>query len=141
MSYYLPLAGSQVSADGYPIKFVYHGGFPAGQTDVEVFDLAGDFQRIKQPSPGSIVRAAIQIVSPRTAGTLTAYPTVNGVKNTTYLNLVLNASFPSECSSEILNKLFTFQRDDKIGCMFTSDGSWAPITESIEYTLWVLYNM
>ena len=126
-----------------PIKFRYSGGFPISQTDVEVYEAAGSFQRILMPSAGSIVKATLQSTADRTAGTLTAEPTLNGTKAVNdALDMVLDAGTTNNDRAEVApgTTNLTFAAGDQLGSKMTSDGSWAPVTSDIEITYWVVFN-
>lgn len=125
------------------LKFMYFGPFVAGQTDVEIYDREGQFQRVLMPAPGSIVRTALQSTSPRTAGQLTAEPTINGAKVTNNaLDLVLDNPTPNDdyAAVAIGQAGLTFAAGDKLGVRFTSDGTWANGGGTLEFNLWLAFN-
>ena len=124
-------------------KFIYQGGFPISQTDVELYEANGSLQRIVMPSNGSLVKATMQATSDRTAGTLTAEPTIDGTKVTeNALDMVFDGSKANDDYAEVAPATtnLTFSAGEKIGVKLTSDGSWAPTDEDIEVTLYVVFD-
>lgn len=122
-------------------KFAFMGGFPASQTDVAIYEINGSFQQILMPAAGSIVKATMQGVSARTAGTLTGKPAINGVAaGSSALNMVFDGTTTNDDKAEAAAGVITFSAGDKIGLLLTSDGSWAPVNIDIEATLYVVFN-
>ena len=125
------------------LKFVFFGGFAAGQTDVEVFDAEGVRQQVPMPSAGSIVKTALYSDSARTAGTLTAEPTIEGTKVTENgLDTTLDGTTTNDDVAEIApgTANLTFTAGQKIGIMLTSDGSWANASGDIVIDVYVVFD-
>lgn len=126
----------------HPYKFIYFAGFPAGQTDVVVYERDGNFQEILMPKNGSIVASTLQCDGPRLAGTLTAEPTIVGVEAGNGLDLTLDGITVNDAKATTNPGTagLTFTAGQKIGAHLTSDALWSPITSTIEYTLWVVFD-
>ncbi len=126
-----------------PYRFVYRGGFAAGQTDVEIYGVDGALNQILLPSSGSIVKMTLQSSSARTAGTFTAEPAINGTKVTVNdLDCVLDATTTNDDRAEVAPGTtgLTFSAGDKISVMCTSDGSWDPTNSDIVVIIYVIFN-
>jgi len=129
-----------------PYTFTYQAptvGFPQSQTDTEIYDRDGIFQQVLLPSAGSIVKTTLQSTGARTAGALTAEPSINGTKVTANdLDLTLDGSTTNDAKAEVApgTTNLTFSAGDKIGVMFTSDASWANATGDLVFTAYVVFD-
>lgn len=131
--------------DKMPVKFqfAFFGGFPVSQTDSEMFDSDGVRQNVPMPSAGSIVKMSLYSDEDRTAGTLTAEPSINATKSTSNdLDLVLDGSTVNDDVAEVAPGTtgLTFSSGDEIGVMLTSDGSWANASGEIKVDIYVVFN-
>jgi hypothetical protein len=123
--------------------FSYRGGFAASQNDVEIYEAAGSFQQVVMPSAGSIVKHTLQSSSARTAGSLTAEPTIDGTKVTASdLDLTIDDDPTNDAKAEVApgTTNLTFTAGQKLGVKWTSDGDWAPVDSDIESRLYVVFD-
>lgn len=138
-----PLTSSDRDRLPTRISFVYRGGFAVSQTDVEFFSAGGAFQQVLMPSAGSMVKTTLQSSAARTAGTLTAEPTINGTKVTANdLDLTLDGSTTNDDKAEVApgTTNLTFTAGQKVGVKVTSDEDWAPTTSDLEFCLYVIFD-
>lgn len=125
------------------LRYAYRDGFAANQTNVAIFEAAGNLQQIIMPAAGSVVKTTLQATAPRTAGTLTMRPSKNGVAFiSSALNRVLDLTNATSNYGEVAagSADLIFAAGDNLGCLFTSDASWAPQTSTIEGGLFVVFN-
>ncbi len=117
----------------------------ASQTDVALkvvstFDGtavgANDVVQVVMPYPGSIVGVTVSASAARSGGTLTVAAAKNG--STVGLTAVLNATDTQWARSTQGREADRFDAGDRIGCLITTDGSWAPTTADIVAEVWVI---
>jgi hypothetical protein len=113
----------------------YQDNVAATQTDVELLQ-GGSNRGFIMPEDGSVVAIGVRTNDARTAGTLTVDPTVNGTK--TGLTAVLNATDTTYKTNRQDPGLDTFVAGDRISCVITTDGSWAPTTADIDVVVGVV---
>ena len=138
-----PLTLSDRALLPVPVKYAYLGGIAISQTDTEAYEVNGVFQRIVMPFAGSIVRTTLQASAARSAGTLTAEPTINGTKAVANdLDLALDGTNAQKHYASVAPNTtnLKFVAGDELGVKLTTDGDWAPTTSDIEFTMFVVFD-
>lgn len=137
---------TKADRDRVPVRFdfAYYGGLAAAQTDVELYEGGmGIHQRVLLPSAGSIVKTTYQSTGARTAGTLTAEPTLDGTKVTENgLDLVIDDDPTNDAKAEVAPDTtnLTFTAGQKLGLMATTDASWANGSGDIVVSIYVVFD-
>ncbi len=125
-----------------PIEFLFDSPFLSNQSDVEIFDAKGLFQRIAQPKSGSIVGILVQLTGNVTAGQLKLQPTINGTKcagTSTALDITLTSGNKATANVAFATNGFNFNSLDEIGVMATSNLAFSGNVK-ISVTLFTAYN-
>jgi hypothetical protein len=126
------------------VKFRYDGGLAISQTDVEPYEASGLFQRILMPKAFHLLAITVQLTADRTAGSLVVEPTIDGTKLTpTGLNLMVDDAPANDAKAAVAVLAasgYNGTAGQKIGVKLTSDGTWAPVTASIEVTLFGVFD-
>ena len=121
--------------------YLRYNGIDVSQTDQIVYQSAGNFDGIVMPAAGSLVKATLQSVSARTAGTLTVEPTIDGTKAAnSALDLILDGTTTNDDTAEVAPATITFTSGQKIGAKVSTDASWAPTTSTFEYKLFFVFD-
>ncbi len=110
-----------------PHKFVYYN-LPANQTDIEM-SYEGPLKQCCVPYAFAIVAAVIQCQAPRTVGSITSKPTVNGtVVVDTSLNLTIDGTDPAKKGADVLTSINDLEGDkfDNVGVKISSSADWVP---------------
>lgn len=126
-----------------PISFVWRGGIPINQTDVEMYDVAGAFQQVLMAKAFSIVAITVQSSADRTAGSIVFEPTINGTKLVPAgLDITFDAGLANNGYAVVAAGTagYVGVATDKIGVKVTTDGTWAPVTSDIEVILYVVFD-
>ena len=125
-------------------KFAYRLGFGQSQTK-SIYESSGISTIEVPPKNGYIVSIVVSSNSPRTAGTFTAKPVLNGSPIVdTSLNTILDGSNVSKNTSNIApgNPAFFFSAlTGELGIQGVSDGSWLTSSgiEDIIVDLYVVF--
>jgi len=125
------------------ILFHFRGdatGIGQSQTDVAMWDASDILNGVIIPYDFYLTASTLQSDSPRSAGTLTVEPTINGTKVTpSDLDLVLDGVTTNDASATAAQNTSGLigSADDKVGAKYTTDASWAATsgTESIVFGL------
>jgi len=136
------------STTGYKYEFRRDNGIAISQTNIAIYEAKGLFPSIILPSDGQIIKSFMRVTSPRTAGTLTlkirkttppGSPTII-VPGGDSLDIVINGTDDEYVFASVdpENSDYTVSEGDIIEVVLTSDGSWAPVTASIEAILFIL---
>ena len=86
---------------------------------------------------GSIVSIVARVDDPRTAGTLTVEPRINGTK--IGFSVVLDSTNTTFiCDRQDLGT-DAFVAGDRIDCVITSTGAWTPVTANLDVSVGVVF--
>ena len=134
---------TELDLDRIPVPFTFaYDNFLANMTNIELYESRGIFQRILTHKNFSLVGITLQSTASRTAGTMTAEPTIDGVKVVPGdLDLTLNEVTINDAKAAVDPNTAGLigVAGQKIGCMVTTVG-WTPIPTTIQITIFVIFN-
>lgn len=114
----------------------YQDNVAAAQTDVALLGPPSTRGYVA-PEDGSIITLAVRTNDPRTAGTLTVEPRVNGTK--IGFAVALNATDTTFKYDRQDQGLDTFVAGDLIDMVITTDAGWLPVTADIDVSIGVVF--
>lgn len=86
-----------------------------------------------------VVGVSVRSSAARTAGTLTVDATIDGTA--TGLQAVLNATNTQSKGSTQPRASDVGSAGSRVGCVITTDASWAPVTADVVVTVWVIAHL
>jgi hypothetical protein len=119
-----------------PLTF-FQDTVAASQTDIALGD-PGAGRGYIAVEDGSIVSVSVRVDDPRTAGSLTVEPTINGTK--IGFSVTLNGADTTFKYDRQDQGLDVFLAGDRIGAVITSDGAWLPTTANIDVSVGVVFS-
>lgn len=116
----------------------YQDDVAAGQSGISLGKNAGTRTGYLMNYPGSIVAIGVHTNGPRSAGTLTVQPAINGVGVAGESAVLGAVDTTYDCN--VYNKdAYAFAAGDVISCLIYTDGSWAPTTADITVEVVIEY--
>jgi len=112
----------------------------SGYTGIEISLAGGDaIPQITMPYSGSLVAITVRIKSPCTAGSVTLYPTIEGVPQTA-LSCTIDVNYPNCNYTTALPDSITFDACDEAGIWYDATGDFTSADDAVIVALWAVFD-